>query len=221
MPVIAIVGAGPGLGLSVAKVFGGHGFQAALISRNKDSLGTLVGRLAQAGVTAAGFPADVTDRAALTEALEQAAAHFGDISVLEFSPYAGLVQVGPLHVTVDSLQAQIEQHLYGAVTAARAVLPAMESAGSGTLLFTTGGGAITPYPQLATMNAAQAAMRNWVLNLNGVLADKGVYAANVAINAFIGATAPEGVPHVAPDDIAQVYWDMHTSRSQPEHVVVA
>ncbi|MFR9780683.1 hypothetical protein ACL02O_32140 [Micromonospora sp. MS34] len=35
MPTIAIVGAGAGLGASIAKVFGGHGFNVALISRSK------------------------------------------------------------------------------------------------------------------------------------------------------------------------------------------
>jgi short-subunit dehydrogenase len=35
MPAIAIVGAGPGLGLSIAKVFGSHGFDIALISRTQ------------------------------------------------------------------------------------------------------------------------------------------------------------------------------------------
>jgi NADP-dependent 3-hydroxy acid dehydrogenase YdfG len=222
MPTIAIVGAGPGLGLSIAKIFGGHGFQAALISRTKNKLDPLVAQLADSGVTAAAFPADVADRRSLTAALEHAAAHFGAINVLEYSPYAGLDQVGPLEVTADNLQPQIEHHLYGAVTATHAVLPAMLDAGAGSLLFTTGGGAITPYPTLATMNAAQAAMRNWVLNLNSVLAAKGIYAANVAINLFIGATPPaEGIPHAAPDNIAQIYWDLHTNRTQPEHIVSA
>ncbi|MGO4427728.1 SDR family NAD(P)-dependent oxidoreductase [Streptomyces sp. MCAF7] len=59
MPTIAIVGAGPGLGLSIAKVFGGHGFDVALVSRSKDKLDALVAQLAQAGITAEGFPADV------------------------------------------------------------------------------------------------------------------------------------------------------------------
>ena len=49
------------------------------------------------------------------------------------------------------------------------------------------------------MNAAQAALRNWVQNLNGALAETGVDAGNVAINVLIGARAPAGVPHAAPD----------------------
>jgi NADP-dependent 3-hydroxy acid dehydrogenase YdfG len=221
MSTIAIVGAGPGLGLSIAKVFGSHGFEVALISRSKDGLDRLVALLAESGIRAAAFPADVADRPALIAALERAASHFGAIEVLEYSPYSGLSTVSPLDVTVENLQPQIEHLLYGAVAATHAVLPAMLEAGAGTLLFTIGGGALTPYPQLATMNTAQAALRNWVLNLNGALAGSGVYAADVAINVLIGAKAPKGVPHAAPDDIAQVYWSLHTHRNQPEQLITA
>ena len=221
MPTIAIVGAGPGLGLSIAKVFGDHGFKVALIARSKDHLDTQVAQLAELGTTSAAFQADVLDRPALTAALERAIVHFGAIDVLEYSPYSGLSMVRAPEVTVDNLEPQIEHHLYGAVTATQTVLPTMLKAGSGTLLFTTGGGAISPYPQLATMNAAQAALRNWVLSLNGALADTGIYAGNVAISVFIGTSAPPGVPCAPPDVIAEVYWDLHTNRNQPERVITA
>ncbi|MCC5577642.1 SDR family NAD(P)-dependent oxidoreductase [Microtetraspora sp. AC03309] len=219
MPTIAIVGAGPGLGASLGKVFGGHGFDVALISRSKDRLDVLAAGLADRGITAEGFPADVTDTASLTAALEAAAARFGRIDVLEFSPYAGLVQVNPAEVTLDNLQPAIQEILYGAVTATRAVLPAMLEAGSGTLLYTTGGGAIAPYPFLATLNAAQAALRNWAHNLHNTLADQGIHAATVAVNAMITDNAPEGFPAIAPDDLAQTYWDLHTRRDQAELVL--
>jgi NADP-dependent 3-hydroxy acid dehydrogenase YdfG len=219
MPTIAIVGAGPGLGASIAKVFGGHGFTVALISRSKDNLDTLAAGLAGKGITAEGFPADVSAPAALTAALEAAAAKFGRIDVLEFSPYAGLVQVSPADVTVDNIQPAIQELLYGAVTATQAVLPAMIQAGSGTLLYTIGGGAISPYPFLATLNAAQAALRNWAHNLHNTLTGQGIHTATVAINAMITDAAPEGIPAIAPSDLAQAYWDIHTQRDHAELVL--
>jgi len=36
MSTIAIVGAGPGLGLSIAKAFGRNGFSVALVSRSQE-----------------------------------------------------------------------------------------------------------------------------------------------------------------------------------------
>ncbi|MER5523333.1 SDR family NAD(P)-dependent oxidoreductase [Streptomyces sp. NPDC002677] len=219
MPTIAIVGAGPGLGLSIAKVFGGHGFDAALISRTKDKLDALVADLAEEGITAEAFPADAGDPAHLTQALQAAIARFGRIDVLEFSPHAGLSMTTPRQVTVETLRPQIDSLLYGAVAAVQTVLPGMLEAKSGTLLFTTGGGAIDPYPMLATINIAQAGQRNYAINLHNTLADEGIYAANVAINLMIAAEAPEGVPHRAPDEIALDYWNLHTSRTQAEHTI--
>jgi NAD(P)-dependent dehydrogenase (short-subunit alcohol dehydrogenase family) len=221
MPTIAIVGAGPGLGLSIAKVFGGHGFDVALISRTKDKLDALVAQLTEAGITAEGFAADVGDSAQLIGALEAAIARFGRIDVLEFSPHAGLSMTAPKEVTVDTLRPQVDSLLFGAVTAVQTVLPGMLEAGAGTLLFTTGGGAINPYPMLADANIAQAGQRNWAINLHNTLADEGIYAANVAINLMIGTEAPEGVPHRAPDEIALDYWTLHTSRDQAEHFIGA
>ncbi|MET7307714.1 SDR family oxidoreductase [Streptomyces sp. NPDC005571] len=221
MPTIAIVGAGPGLGLSLAKIFGRHGFTVALIARNKDNLDGLVTELTVSGITAAAFPADTANPAQLTAALQDAATRLGRIDVLEFSPHAGLAMVQPEDVTLDALRPQVDALLYGAVVAVQAVLPAMREAGAGTLLLTTGGGAIDPYPMLATANIAQAGQRNWALNLHKTLAADGIYAANIAINLMIADRAPEGVPHRAPDDIAQEYWKLHTDRDRAEHVISA
>ena len=62
---LAVVGAGPGLGLSIAKRFGAAGFQVALLARNADRLDQLVGELDGQGVTARAYVADVADRPGL------------------------------------------------------------------------------------------------------------------------------------------------------------
>ncbi|MEV4016077.1 SDR family NAD(P)-dependent oxidoreductase [Nonomuraea angiospora] len=223
MPTIAIVGAGPGMGLAIARTFGSRGFDVALIARTKEKLETLIGRLGEEGITAAAFPADVLDRPSLTAALEAAKDRFGGLDVLEYSPaphspVPGLTMAVPSEVTVDNLQPQIEYNLYGAVAAAGAVLPGMRAAGVGTLLFTTGGGSVDPIPMLGNVNAAAAALRNWVLNLNKELAGSGVYAAHVAIKVWIGEGGPEGFPTATPEQIAPLYWDLHERRDRPEVV---
>jgi NADP-dependent 3-hydroxy acid dehydrogenase YdfG len=228
MPTIALVAAGERLGLSLGKVFGGHGFEVALIARSKERLRTLTRKLAADGVTAAGFPADVTDRSALAAAMDSAAGRFGGISVLHYSsPGAGTTETlrntGALDVTVDNLRPQVECVCYGAITATHAVLPAMLAAGTGTLLYTTGGSSVTPAPVFVSAGMAGAALRKWVLTLNGALAGRGVYAGHVAIGTWIAGTpgAPEGAPLKKPDDIARLYWDLHTGRAAVERIVSA
>src|SRR4051794_12324301 len=186
MPTIALVAAGARLGLSLGKVFGGHGFDVALIARSKRRLDELTEELAAQGVTAAGFPADVTDHSALTAALDGVGRRFGGIHVLHFSsPGAGtsetLRSTGALDVTVDNLRPQIEGICYSAITATRAVLPAMLAAGTGTLMYTTGASSVTLAPVFVSAGIAGAGLRKWVLTLNAALADKGVYACHIAI----------------------------------------
>jgi NAD(P)-dependent dehydrogenase (short-subunit alcohol dehydrogenase family) len=226
MPAIALVAAGARLGLSLGKIFGGHGFDVALIARSTERLGELTEKLAAEGVTAAGFPADVTDRSGLTAALDSAAGRFGGIGVLHYSsPGAGATETlrttGALDVTVDNLQPQVESTCYGAITATRAVLPSMLAAGTGTLLYTTGGSSVTAAPVFVSAGMAGAALRKWALTLNGALAGRGVYAGHVAIGAWIAGTpgAPEGVPLKEPDDIARLYWDLHTGRGPAEYLI--
>ncbi|MDX3233540.1 SDR family NAD(P)-dependent oxidoreductase [Streptomyces sp. ME19-01-6] len=223
MPTIAIVGAGTGMGLAIARTFGSRGFDVALISRTKEKLQTLVGQLGQEGITAEAFAADVLDRPSLTAALDAVKARFGGIDVLEYSPAAhspvpGLTLVAPSEVTADNLQPQIEYVFYGAVAAGRTVLPAMREAGAGTLLFTSGGGSVDPIPMLGNVNAAGAALRNWVINLGKELDGSGVHAAHVAINVWIGDGGPEGFPTATPEQIAPVYWDLHENRDRSEAV---
>lgn len=221
MSAIAIVGAGPGLGLSIARVFGRHGFDVALIARNEEKLGGFTASLDADGIKAAGFAADAADQTALASAMDRAAARFGGVDVLEFSvPPAGFVAA--LDVTVANLRPQFECICYGAVTATRAVLPAMLAAGTGTLLFTTGASSVTPRPVFGSAGAAGAALRNWALNLNSSLAGQGVYAGHVAIGAWIAGTpGPADAPRLEPDDIAGIYWDMHTARDRAEYLVTA
>ena len=222
MPTIAIVGAGPGLGLAIAEVFGRQGFRVALLARNQERLDGLAAQLAEAGIEAAGFAADVLDRPSLTAALAAAADRFGTINVLEYSPAPHtasptLAMAEVLDVTPENLQPQLEYYLYGAVTAAKAVLPGMLAAGAGTLLFTTGAGSVNPIPPMGNVNAAAAALRNWVLNLHGALADKGIYVAHVPINAWIGS----GAAGTDAATIAQAYWNLYTARQEAERLYTA
>lgn len=223
MPTIALVAAGTRLGLSLGRVFGHQGFDVALIARSGRRLGELTAKLAEEGVQAAGFAADVTDRSALTIALDGAAARFGGIDVLHYSsvPVGDGWMTEVLDVTVENLRPQVESICYGAIGATRAVLPAMMKAGSGTVLYTTGASSVTPTPWAATAGAAGAALRNWALTLNGALADKGIYVGHVAIGAWIAGTpgTPDDASPMEPDTIAQVYWDLHTTRKPAEHLI--
>jgi NAD(P)-dependent dehydrogenase (short-subunit alcohol dehydrogenase family) len=217
MPVIAIVGAGPGLGYEIARAFGGEGFTVALVARNAEKLDTLAAELGGEGIAAAGFTADVTRPDTVAAAFTRIKERFGRIDVLEFSPAdRALDAAGVLDVAPENLQPMFDFHV-GAVTAVKQVAPDMIAAGEGTILVTTGGGSINPVPFFANINFAAAGLRNWTLNLHNELKEHGVYVAHVAISAWIGA----GHPDAEPDVIARKYVELYRTRTEPEHHHIA
>ena len=159
MPTIVIVGAGPGLGLSIGKVFGRHGFTVALVARDQAKLDALAGQLGELGIDAAGFAADIMDRPSLVEAFKQIEQRYGAVDVLEYSPaphtpVPGITMTGPIEATVENLQPQIEFYLHGAVTATHQVLDAMVDRGAGTLFYTTGASSVNPRPMMGNVGPA-------------------------------------------------------------------
>ncbi|HEX6684748.1 MAG TPA: SDR family NAD(P)-dependent oxidoreductase [Candidatus Limnocylindrales bacterium] len=218
MPVIAIVGAGPGLGIEIARAFGRKGFAVAMIARNATKLDALASELRAEGIEAAGFPADIGKPDTITEAFARIKQQYGAVDVLEFSPAdQTLGAVGVLDIEPATLQPQLDFYLNGAIHAVRQVASDMITAKSGTILITTGGGSITPVPFLANINVAAAGLRNWTLNLHNELKPHNIYVAHIAISAWIGA----GHPGAAPDVIAESYTALHNTRVEPELHYVA
>lgn len=208
MNSIVIVGAGPNLGAAVARRFGREGFAVGLVSRNESKLEQLAGDLGEDGITAAYRAADIRDSDALSSAIESLAAELGPVEVLEYSPLPAREFMKPLlETTVDDLRGPLEFSVLGAVAATRAVIGPMLDRGSGTILFTTGGAAINPYPLRAGVGVSFAGEVAYARMLHDEVGDKGVHVAHTAIG---GRIAP-GEDH-EPDDIADVLWRHHVDR---------
>jgi len=213
MKTLAIVGAGPGLGLSLAKTFGQHDFRVALIARNQEKLETYVQQLREQHVEAVGFSADVLNTAQLEAALLSVKETFGPVDVLEYSPTPSITDVASvLDVTPENAQFQFDYLVRGALAAVRAVLPDMVDKGDGGLIFTVGGSAITPMPMMGNVGIAMAGLRNYVSNLHEVLKSKGIYAGTMVITVWFKSTDP------TPARIAASIYEMYEKREQGERV---
>lgn len=214
MKTIAIVGAGPGLGYSVAERFGRDGFRVALISRNQQKLDAMVARLAESNVEAAGFAADVLDFDALRAAIGAAKARFGTVDVLEYSPTPAIETVlHALEITTANAQHHVNYALLGAITAVREVLPDMIERGEGALLFTTGASAALPMPTHASVGLGMSALRNYANVLSAALRDTGVFAGTLMVATLIQkGTAGD------PDLLADMHWNMYAQRGPVETV---
>jgi NADP-dependent 3-hydroxy acid dehydrogenase YdfG len=205
---IVIVGAGPNLGAAVARRFGREGMSVGLVARDAGKLEELANVLNEEGITADFATADIRDAEALAGAIGSLAERLGPVEVLEYSPLPAQEFMKPiLETSVDDLRGPLEFSVLGAVAAARAVVGPMIEAGSGTILFTTGGAAVKPYPERAGVGVSFAGEVAYARMLNEELADKGVHVGHTAI---AGRIAP-GEDH-EPDDVAEVLWKHHTDK---------
>src|SRR6201992_416095 len=168
---IVIVGAGPNLGAAVARRFGREGMSVGLIARNAAKLEELADVLNEEGITADFVAVDIRDSDALGAAIGFLGARAGPVA----------------------------SSVLGAVAAARAVVGPMLDAGAGSILYTTGGAAIKPYPERAGVGVSFAGEVAYARMLHEELAEQGVHVGHTAL---AGRIAP-GEDH-EPDDIADL-----------------
>lgn len=231
-----IVGAGPGLGMSMARRFGAEGYAVALISRSPERHPGYVAELAAAGVEAAGFAADVHDRERVLAALDEITVRFGPVGLLYYGPGAADVTAMPEPIT-QTTSGDVRKAMgvvYAAVDVVGHVLPGMVDRGEGGLLFAGGLGAVLPMPPLGALAPAAAALRTYALTLHAALAGQGVYAGSLTIGGLIeggdihryiaadpARLAALGAKTLDPDAIAGTAWDMVTRRDRAEETFSA
>ena len=187
---ICVTGASSGIGLVAAKMLVERGARVSLIASRKELLDEVCAEL---GENAAGFAADVGDKAALEAALDGAADHFGPIEALFAN--AGLTgDFTPFSAFDPEIFAQtIKVNLTSVFWAAQKVIPAMQEAGKGAILVT---GSMASKRGMA-MNPAYVASKHGVLGLTRAiaveLAPLGIRA-NCIIPGFIVTEALDRIP---------------------------
>jgi len=206
---IIIIGAGPNLGAAVARRFGREGLSVGLVARDETKLTAIEADLDALGIDAAHAAADIRDADGLSAAIASLAQRLGPVEVLEYSPLPAREFMKPiLETSVDDVRGPLEFSVLGAVAAVTTVVQPMLERGSGTILFTTGGAAINPYPLRAGVGISFAAEVAYARMLHEELADRGIHVGHTAV---AGRIAP-GQAH-EPDEIADVLFKHHSERT--------
>lgn len=206
MPGAVVIGAGPGIGRSVARRFAREGMPVALIARSEKTVQDTAQALSSSGSPVMCLTADGADEAALRVALDMAAGEFGLADVVVYN--AAIIRAdAPGELTVSGHMRAWAVNVIGALTAAAYLAPAMARRGNGTFIIT--GGMPEPKPQYVSLSLGKAGVRTLVTLLDQEYGPSGVHVASVTV---AGRVAP-GTSY-DPDDIAEHYWRLH---NQPRH----
>jgi NADP-dependent 3-hydroxy acid dehydrogenase YdfG len=151
---VLVSGATGGIGKAVARELAERGARVALMARPTERLEEAVAELEEYG--AIGVPADVTDRAQVVEAADEAAKTFGGLIAV----VAGAGVVKPALIgdqPEEDARKVIDVNLYGTLWTIQAALPHVDRAG-GHLLALASISGITPVPLTGLYSASKAAV---------------------------------------------------------------
>jgi NAD(P)-dependent dehydrogenase (short-subunit alcohol dehydrogenase family)/uncharacterized protein YndB with AHSA1/START domain len=150
---ILVTGGSSGIGLAVAQALVEEGAEVALLARNEVGLAAAKRKLAESGGEAVTVAADVTDRSALTAAIEEAARQLGGLDVL-VTAAVGLSFGRFVETEPDDFDATVETVLGGTVDTIRAALPHLERS-RGAVVTIGSIAAHMPLPGMAAYTAAK------------------------------------------------------------------
>lgn len=156
--VVAITGAGSGIGRATALALGRHGARVVLGGRGLDKIDAVAGEIRAAGGMAACRQMDVRDRASMQALVDHACATFGRLDVLVAN--AG---VGPLSTLDDLREADwndmIDVNFKGVLNGIGAALPVFRRQDAGHFVTVVSTAGLRVVPGMAVYAATKNAVR--------------------------------------------------------------
>lgn len=206
-PHALILGAGPGIGLAVARRFAREGFTLAVVARPGDDPATLEAELRAAGAPEVQcLSADLADAGALAALLPHLERATPEILIYNAS---GGAEALPSSLTRDALNASFQVNVHAPLACTQAVLPAMRRAQRGTILFTGGGLALEPQAAQTALSLGKTALRALALCLAEELEPQGIHVATLTIAGWVQPRTP-----FSPEAMAEVFWELHTEERE-------
>jgi len=152
-PIVAITGAGDGIGWATAQVFAGRGYRVALLDINVDAASA---RAAELGDRHAGIRCDVSDEADVRAAFGTIAEQFGDLDVLVNNAGIGSPHLPTSQQTVESFERILSIHLTGTFLCSREAFSTMAARQAGSIINISSIAGLSGLPRRNAYGAAKA-----------------------------------------------------------------
>ena len=218
---IAVFGAGPALGASVARRYAKEGYTVVLVARDRARLERVADDLDDAHVVAA----DLSDIDALPALAGRIRDLVGELDVLYYGACAGGFTPAT-KVTAQQLRAFLPLSVDALVALVHEFLPSMLDRQDGVIVTAQGLSAVQGMPHISGPGPALAAQRNYLQSLRAEVAHRGVFIGGLYIGAAIerssfhaehvaakaaGQPVPD-LPVVHPDELAELVWTMQATK---------
>ena len=200
-----IVGAGPGLSASLARLCAREGMRVALAARTIGKLSAL------AEETGASVHACDASRREDVDALFDAVLDTeGAPDLVVFNPSAR-VRGAVADLDPEAVERAIAVTAYGGFLVARRAAIAMRERGSGSIQFTGASASVKGYPESGCFAMGKFALRGLAQSMARELAPKGIHVAHFVIDGGIESQVrvPDHDEWLDPDAIAQTYLNVH------------
>lgn len=203
-----ITGVGPATGLSLVKRFAAGGYKVGMLGRSADKLAGFEQQVEGAKA----YPTDVTDDAALADAVARISSDLGPIHTVIHN--AGNAVFGDvLTVEPDAFDAAWRLNTRTLYSLARLTAPSMLDAGEGAFLITGATAALRGGAMFSAFASAKAAQRSLAQSMARQLNPKGIHVAYFIIDGVIDTPATRSFltdkpdnEFLQPSDIAETYY---------------
>jgi NADP-dependent 3-hydroxy acid dehydrogenase YdfG len=232
MPVIAVVGVGPGIGEAVSRHFAAEGFVVALLARTETKLKSIedaINRDYGKG-SAKYYVTDVRVEQEVVSTFTAIKSELGSVNVMVYN--AASRRIHPrsiLDTTTEEFESFTKINMFGAFWASKCVLPDMLAAGKGTIIFTGATGSLRGSGGLSSFSPGKFGLRALCQTITREFQAKGIHAAHVIIDGPVDTNIIGGVKRrqwtregettklaeldaylMQPVDLAKIYWYLHT-----------
>lgn len=211
--IMYLIGAGSGLGMGAARVFGRRGFAVVLMARDGARLSREADALRAEGIEAHVQPADAADFSAMTAAWRDAVSVYGEPDLVFYNVGVTAADAAAGDITAETLLARYAADTAGAYHCVRLAATESFAKKGGAILITGGGFALSPSAAYLPLSMDKAALRAMVLALAPALKARGIYLGTVQVTGVIG-----GSERFMPETIARKFLELYDARDAAELV---
>ena len=187
-PVCLVLGAGAGIGGTVATKFAAEGYHACLCRRsNQEGLDQMVKNIEEEGGAASGHLINAIEENVLEELIISIEKDHGPIEVLVYNLGAQSGMKLLQETSIKEFEWAWRIADLGLFRVAKTVMPLMEQRGSGTLLVTSATAAMRGNKNQHSHATAMGGRRMLCQTLNAEFAPKGIHVAHIVIDGMVDA----------------------------------